>query len=145
MSVSVFIVMSRFPFPVLFCIYLLSFISGPVSSSPCVFFPPSSVSAPPLIVSTCKDLPLHVHSRKLAPRFVAPFPIQNIINLKVHPMFHFSKIKPVQESALVPTSKAPPPPRIIDGGPVLCQIMHPHHEMPPLSQERAFLNDTFTP
>ncbi|KAI3361604.1 hypothetical protein L3Q82_013753, partial [Scortum barcoo] len=46
-----------------------------------------------------KDLPLHVHSRKLAPRFVGPFPISKIINpvsfqlklprsLRVHPTFH---------------------------------------------------------
>ncbi|KAI3358633.1 hypothetical protein L3Q82_015049 [Scortum barcoo] len=61
-----------------------------------------------------KDLPLHVHSRKLAPRFVGPFPISKIINpvsvklqlprsLRVHPSFH---VKP------------PPPPKLIDGGPV---------------------------
>ncbi|KAI3376751.1 hypothetical protein L3Q82_000348 [Scortum barcoo] len=76
-----------------------------------------------------KDLPLHVHSRKLAPRFVGPFPISKIINpvsvklqlprsLRVHPSFHVSKIKPVKESLLVPPTKPPPPPKLIDGGPV---------------------------
>jgi len=76
-----------------------------------------------------KDLPLHVHSKKLAPRFVGPFPISRVINpvsvhlklprsLRVHPTFHVSKLKPVRESTLVPTSKPPPPPRIIEGGPV---------------------------
>ena len=74
-----------------------------------------------------KDLPLHVASRKLAPRFVGPFPISKVINpvavclclpksLKVHPTFHVSKLKPVLESRLVPSSTPPPPPRVIDGG-----------------------------
>ena len=39
-QVPVFHVMSRFPFPVLFCTYLLSLISGPVTSSLCVFSRP---------------------------------------------------------------------------------------------------------
>lgn len=74
-----------------------------------------------------KDLPLHVASRKLAPRFVGPFPITKIVNpvsvrlllprsLRVHPTFHVGKIKPVKESSLVPATKPPPPPRIVDGG-----------------------------
>ena len=76
-----------------------------------------------------KDLPLHVHSRKLAPRFVGPFPVSSVINpvsvrlrlprsLKVHSTFHVSKLKPVKESALVPASAPPPPPRVVGGGPV---------------------------
>ncbi|KAI3375472.1 hypothetical protein L3Q82_003804 [Scortum barcoo] len=76
-----------------------------------------------------KDLPLHVHTRKLAPRFVGPFPVSKVINpvsvqlklprsLQVHPTFHVSKIKPVRESHLVPPSKPPPPPKMVEGGPV---------------------------
>ena len=76
-----------------------------------------------------KNLPLHVMSRKLAPRFVGPFPISKMINpvsvqlrlprlLKVHPTFHVGKIKPVRESSLVTASKPPPPPQMVEGGPV---------------------------
>ena len=74
-----------------------------------------------------RDLPLCVASRKLAPRFVGPFPITKVINpvavrlrlprsLRVHPTFHVAKVKPVRESRLVPPSKPPPPPRMLDGG-----------------------------
>ena len=73
-----------------------------------------------------KDLPLRVESRKLAPRFVSPFPISKVVNLaavqlnlprslRVHPTFHVAQIKPVKESALVPASRPPPTPRFIDG------------------------------
>ena len=75
-----------------------------------------------------RDLPLRVESKKLAPRFIGPFEVQEIVNpvavrlklprsMRVHPTFHVSKIKPVQESALVPAAPPPPPPRLIDGGP----------------------------
>lgn len=76
-----------------------------------------------------KELPLQVESRKLAPRFVGPFPISGIINpaavrlrlprsLRVHPTFHVSKVKPVKESVMVPATKPPPAPRMVEGGPV---------------------------
>lgn len=76
---------------------------------------------------SAKDLLLWVESRKLAPRFLGPYPIQKVISptavqlqlprsMRVHPTFHVSKIKPVHESPLVPAAPPPPPPRLVDGG-----------------------------
>jgi len=92
------------------------------------------VPAPPLqagqrVWLSTRNLNLRGMSRKLAPRFVGPFPISKIINpvavrlrlpktMRVHPTFHVSCVKPALESDLVPRSRPPPPPRIIDGGPV---------------------------
>lgn len=57
--------------------------------------------------------PLRVESRKLASKFIGPFPTAEVINrsavrlrlprsLRVHPTFHVSRVKPVSSSPLVP-------------------------------------------
>lgn len=67
-------------------------------------------------------------SRKLAPRFVGPFPVSKVIHpvsvrlslpwsLRVNPTFHVSEVQPVRTSPLVPPTRPPPPAWIIDGSP----------------------------
>uniref|UniRef100_A0A8C5HTM3 Gypsy retrotransposon integrase-like protein 1 n=3 Tax=Gouania willdenowi TaxID=441366 RepID=A0A8C5HTM3_GOUWI len=75
-----------------------------------------------------KDLPLKVESRKLAPRFIGPFPVEKIISptavrltlprtLKIHPTFHVSQVRPARDSPLAPPVPPPPPPRMVDDSP----------------------------
>nr|XP_061822090.1 uncharacterized protein LOC133610044 [Nerophis lumbriciformis] len=79
------------------------------------------------VLLLAKDLNLQVPSKKLAPRYVGPFPIISIINpvsvklalppsVKRHSVVHVSQIKPVAESALSPPVPAPPPSRFLENG-----------------------------
>ena len=78
---------------------------------------------------SARDLHLKVPSKKLAPRFVGPFPITKLIgpaavrlrlprSLRVHPTFHVSRVKPAKEGPVVPAATPPPPPEVFEGGPV---------------------------
>lgn len=70
-----------------------------------------------------------MESRKVAPRFIGPFPIAKVVNpvsvrlrlprsMRVHPTFHVSHVKPALTSRFCAPAKPPPPPRFVDGGPV---------------------------
>lgn len=86
-----------------------------------------------LVWLNTKNIPLLSESRKLSPRFNGPFPVKKVINpsafrlklpsnMKIHPTFHVSQLKPVSSSPLCPPSETPPPARIIDDHPAF--IVH---------------------
>uniref|UniRef100_A0A8C6PAB7 Gypsy retrotransposon integrase-like protein 1 n=3 Tax=Nothobranchius TaxID=28779 RepID=A0A8C6PAB7_NOTFU len=75
------------------------------------------------------DVPLKGGLRKLLPRYIGPYSVSRVINpvavrldlprsLRIHPVFHVSKLKPFVTSPLHPPPAAPPAPRLVEGGPV---------------------------
>ena len=85
------------------------------------------------VMLLAKNLPLPATNRKLAPRYVGPYVIRDIVNpaavrlclpasLKVHPVFHVSQLKPVATSPLSPPALAPPPPRVLKGGDMVWEV-----------------------
>lgn len=75
-----------------------------------------------------KDLQLQVESRKLALHFVGQFEVQLLVNpaavwlklptsMRVHLMFHVSRVKLVGKSSLSSPVEVPHVPRIIDSAP----------------------------
>lgn len=85
------------------------------------------------------NLSLKDSSRKLSPRFIGPFRICRIINpvavrlslpasLQVHPVFHVSQLKPVQEAAEAMEREGSAAPRLVDGAPAYTvrRILHSH-------------------
>uniref|UniRef100_A0A8C6NXF4 Integrase catalytic domain-containing protein n=1 Tax=Nothobranchius furzeri TaxID=105023 RepID=A0A8C6NXF4_NOTFU len=90
---------------------------------------PSYAPGDKVWVSTA-DLRVRAGSKKLAPRFLGPYPVQRVINLvtyqlrlpaslRIHPTFHISRLKPYVESSLLPPpAPAPPPARFLDGEPI---------------------------
>ncbi|XP_070412085.1 uncharacterized protein [Nothobranchius furzeri] len=74
-----------------------------------------------------RDIPLKASSRKLTPRFIGPFRVMDTPtpttvwldlprNMKVHPVFHISLVKPVCSSPLCPAPAPLPPARLYKGG-----------------------------
>lgn len=75
-----------------------------------------------------RDLPLQTESKKLSPRYIGPYEIEEVLNptvvrlklppsLNVHPSFHVSLLKPFLTSPLCPPAEPPPPARLVDDHP----------------------------
>ena len=76
---------------------------------------------------SAKNLPVPGTSKKLAPRFIGPYPIESVMNpvtvrltlpphFRIHPVFHVSQIKPVTSSPLSAPAPTPPPPLTLPDG-----------------------------
>ena len=76
---------------------------------------------------SAKNLPVPGTSKKLAPRFIGPYPVEAVINpvtvrltlpshFRIHPTFHVSQIKPVSSCPLSVPTPTPPPPLTLPGG-----------------------------
>lgn len=72
------------------------------------------------------NIKLACPSKKLAPRFMGPFPVKRKINevsyeltlpdsLKIHPLFHVSLLKPAVPDPFPGRGTRPPEPIVIDG------------------------------
>lgn len=74
------------------------------------------------------DMPLKGGSEKLKPCYISPLPITKIINpvaigfdipstLRIHPVFHVSKLKPARATFLQSAPVSTPSPYVVDRGP----------------------------
>ena len=80
-----------------------------------------------------KHLPIPGTSKKLAPRFIGPYPIECMVNpvsakltlppsMRVHPVFHVSQLKPVTVSPHSVPAPAPPSPQVLDDGDLVWEV-----------------------
>lgn len=102
---------------------LLSVPGKPAAGS-CTTLPPGSAA-----LAIGKGSSSSGYCRKLAPQFVGPFEVDQMVNpvavrlrlplsMKVHSTFHVPRVRPVVDSDLSPPADDPPPVRIVDVAPV---------------------------
>ena len=86
-----------------------------------------------MVYLKAKNLPLPGTSKKLAPRFVGPFPIDCVVNpvsvkltlppsMHIHPVFHVSQLKPVSSSPHSAPVSSPPPPQMLGDGDLAWEV-----------------------